>query len=374
MLEPQVMEPKDKKPRPEQDSTDLSLREERDRTDDAFGRKRDAIEDKADAVVNSARANADVSLKGARDRADARLARSEAPPVERRTVNRERVVEDATLREERAISDEKLGEEREGSRRALASLVASEREATDQHLLIERTRSDETLAARDDFLGMVSHDLKTLLGGIAMRAGLLVRNASGDDAGQRTRRDAESIQRYTARMNRLIGDLVDVASIEAGRLSVAPQLDEATHLVRETVEAFQPAASARHLSLKSEVARDSLPARFDPERILQVLANLVSNAIKFTPEGGRISIRVEPVEEGLRFSVADSGPGIAEDQHERIFERFWQVLASDKRGLGLGLYISKGLVEAHGGRIWAESSPEAGSTFFFTLPGERTSG
>lgn len=368
------MAPNDKKPRPEQDRTDQSLHEERTRTDGEFTKKQDSIEDASDAVVQGSRAKADASLRVTRTQTDERLDASEAPPQERQSVARERVLEDAAHQKERAASDEKHGEEREARKRALASLLRLERETTDQHLLIERARSDEDLAARDDFLGMVSHDLRTLLGGIALRAAMLVRNASEDAAGQRTRKDAESIQRFTARMNRLIGDLLDVASIEAGRLSVEPRPEDAIRLVRETVEAFQPAASAKGLSLESDVAQDSLLAHFDHERILQVLANLLSNAIKFTPEGGRVSIRVEPVGEEVRFSVADTGQGIAGDTLGRIFERFWQVHEGDKRGLGLGLYISRCIVEAHGGRIWAESQPGAGSTFFFTLPGARTSG
>jgi signal transduction histidine kinase len=374
LLEGLRMEPKDKKPRPEQDRTDQSLRQEREKTDEEFSKKRDSIEENADAVVQHARATADTSLKVTRAETDERLARSEAPQQERQSVARERVQEDATLQRERTTSDEKLRDEREARRRALASLLRLERATTDQELLTERARADEALAARDDFLGMVSHDLRTLLGGIAMRAAMLVRNASEDEAGQRTRRDAGSIQHFTARMNRLIGDLIDVASIEAGRLSVETRPEDAIRLVRETVETFQPAASAKGLSLDAEVARDSLLARFDHERILQVLANFLSNAIKFTPEGGRISIRVEPMEEEVRFSVTDTGPGIAEDKLERVFERFWQVRTSDKRGLGLGLYISKCIVEAHGGRIWAESRTDGGSSFFFTLPGARTSG
>jgi signal transduction histidine kinase len=365
------MAPKDKKPRPEQDRTDQSLHEERERADNEFSKKRDSIEDAADAVVQDARAQADTSLKAARAQTDERLEESEASSQERQSVARERVQEDAAHRKERAISDEKLREEREASKRALASLLALEREKTDQHLLLERARSDESLAARDDFLGMVSHDLRTLLGGIAMRAAMLMRNASEDEVGQRTHKDAESIQRFTARMNRLIGDLLDVASIEAGRLTVEPRPEDAIRLVRETVEAFLPAASAKGIALDSDVARNSLLARFDHERILQVLANLLSNALKFTPEGGRVSIRVEPLGEEVRFSVADTGTGIATDELERVFERFWQVLGGDKRGLGLGLYISRCIVEAHGGRIWAESRPGAGSTFFFTLPGAR---
>jgi signal transduction histidine kinase len=110
-------------------------------------------------------------------------------------------------------------------------------------------------------------------------------------------------------------------------------------------------------------------AKFDHERILQVLANLLTNAIKFTPAGGRILLRVEPVGQDVCFSVADTGPGIPSHQLESVFERFWQARSEDRRGLGLGLFISKGIVEAHGGRIWAESQPGKGSTFSFTLAG-----
>ncbi|WNG40698.1 hypothetical protein F0U61_48675 [Archangium violaceum] len=368
------MKPDDKKPRPEQDRTDQSLRQEREKTDDEFSKRQDSIEEDSDAVMRRARADADASLRVAREKMDDKLMRSEAPHQERQSVARERVQEDTSLREERATTDEKLREERAARKRALANLLRLERETTDQHLLTERARSDEALAARDDFLAMVSHDLRTLLGGIAMRAAMLVRNAPEDEAGQRTRRDAGSIQHFTARMNRLIGDLLDVASIEAGKLTVEPRPEDAIRLVRETMEVFQPTASAKGISLDSDVARDSLLARFDHERILQVLANLLSNAIKFTPEGGRISIRVEPVEDEVRFSVMNTGPGIAEENLGRIFERFWQVRPSDRRGMGLGLYISKCIVEAHGGRIWAESKMDVGSTFFFTLPGARTSG
>ena len=374
MLELLRMSSKDKKPRPEQHSTDQSLRAERQRADDEFNKRRDAIEKEADAGAQRTRAQADTSLQAARAERDEKLARSEAPQQERQSVARERAHEDATIQRERTTSDEKLQEEREARKSVLASLLRLEREKTDQHLLLERERSDEALAARDDFLGMVSHDLRTLLAGIAMRAAMLVKNASEDAAGQRTRRDAESIQHFTARMNRLIGDLLDVASIEAGRLTVEPRPEDAIRLVRETVEAFHLSATAKGIPLDSEVARDSLLARFDHERILQVLANLLSNAIKFSPEGGRVSIRVEPAGEEVRFSVTDAGPGVSEENQGRIFERFWQALPSDKRGLGLGLYISKCIVEAHGGRIWVENNADAGSTFFFTLPAARTSG
>ncbi len=368
------MTPKDPKPRPEQDRTDQSLRDERTKADTEFGKRRDAIEDDADAVVEDARAQADVSLKVARRKADRRLSQRAVQAPEREVLARERGEEDAALQQERSASDEKRQEEREERNDALAQLLLLERETTDEHLLLERSRADDALVARDDFLGMVSHDLRTLLGGIVMRAAMITRHAGEDEAGQQVRKNAESIQRFSARMTRLIGDLLDVASIEAGMLAVQPRPDDATRLVRDAVEAFQPAASLKGLALDSHVARDSLLARFDHERVLQVLANLLANAIKFTPEGGRISIRVEPVGEEVRFSVTDTGVGITPDRLERIFERFWQVQPSDKRGLGLGLYISRCIVEAHSGTIWAESEPGVGSTFSFTLPGAPADG
>ncbi len=368
------MSPKTKKPRPEHARTDQSLLEERLKSEDELSKRRDSIEEEANAAVHRTRADVDTSLKSTRAVTDEKLTLSEAPKQERQSVARERASEDATLRRERATLDERLQEEREARKQALADLLRLEREKTDEHLFLERERSEEVLAARDDFLGMVSHDLRTLLSGVAMRAAVLVKHASKDEAGQRIRRDAESIQHFTARMNRLIGDLLDVASIEAGRLTVDPRPEDAIPLVRDTLEAFQLSAVAKGISLESELAKDSLVARFDPERVLQVLANLLSNAIKFTPKGGKILLRIEPAGEQVQFSVTDSGPGISEADQGRIFERFWQVDSSDKRGLGLGLYISRCIVAAHGGRLWVESKKGAGSTFFFTLPGVRTAG
>ncbi|HYH99818.1 HAMP domain-containing sensor histidine kinase [Hyalangium sp.] len=299
---------------------------------------------------------------------DVELARSEASAQAIERIDRERAHEDVVLQGERATSDAELRAEREEGKRALAALLHLERVETDTRLLLERERSDAGLATRDEFMGVVSHDLRTFLSGIALQAALLKRNASEDAAGKRTVQGLEKIERFTARMNRLIGDLVDVASIEAGKLLVAPSLQDARELVRESVEAFQPLASAQGLSLDAEIRGKPLMAEFDHERVLQVLANLLSNAIKFTKAGGRVSIRVELVGQEVHCSVTDTGAGIPSQQLTAVFERFWQARSGDRRGLGLGLYISKCIVEAHGGRIWAESQPGAGSTFTFTLP------
>ncbi|MBN1209222.1 MAG: HAMP domain-containing histidine kinase [Myxococcaceae bacterium] len=363
------MATQDKKPQPARANTDEGLRLEREKSDREYADRQTAVEEEADAAIQQARGDTDEFLQAARQNANVRLARGEAPAQARESVARERVHEDAALQGERATADAKLRDERTEHRRALAALLHLERAETDLRLLTERTRADEALATRDQFMGMVSHDLHTLLGGIALQAALLKRDAAEDAAGRRTAQAAEKIQRFTARMNRLIGDLEDVASIEEGRLRVAPVLQDATELVRDSVEAFQPLASAQGLSLDVEIRGNTQMAKFDHERILQVLANLLSNAIKFTPAGGSISLRVEPVSQNVCFSVADTGSGIPSHQLEAVFERFWQARSEDRRGLGLGLYISKGIVEAHGGRIWAESQPGKGSTFSFTLPG-----
>jgi signal transduction histidine kinase len=363
------MTTKDKKPQPERGNTDESLHRERANTDRKYADRQAVIEAGSDAAVQKSRTLSDESIRAAREKADARLERSETPAQARESMSRERAEEDASLHAERATADAQLRDERAERMCALAALLHLEREETDTRLLLERVRADEGLGTRDQFLGMVSHDLRSLLGGIALHAALLKRDAADDEAGKKTSQGLEKIQRFTARMNRLIGDLLDVASLEEGRLRVSPILQDATAIARESIEAFQPLASARGLSLDLEIGGPALMAKFDHERVFQVLANLLSNAIKFTPAGGRISLRVEPVGPDVCFSVEDTGSGIPSHQLEAVFERFWQARSEDGRGLGLGLYISKGIVEAHGGRISAESQLGKGTTFSVTLPG-----
>ena len=270
---------------------------------------------------------------------------------------------------ERDQTDESLRSEREEQARLLAALLPLERQKTDRYLLTERARSDDAVAHRDDFMGIVSHDLRNLLGGIAGNARLLAREASESADGGRAAAATERIQRYVARMNRLIGDLVDVVSIDAGKLGIDPQRGDAAGLIAEAVDAFAQPAQAQGISLGSET-QGPLPAMFDHDRMLQVLANLITNAIKFTSHGGSVTVRGELDGGEVRVSVHDTGIGIPGEMLEAVFERFWQVGKNDHRGLGLGLYISRCIVEAHSGRIWVESTPGAGSTFHFTIPGD----
>jgi signal transduction histidine kinase len=186
-------------------------------------------------------------------------------------------------------------------------------------------------------------------------------------AGDLTRKCTTTSQRLVARMSRLVNDLLDVTSIEAGKVALLIEESDVADILRDTLEAFEPLAAAKGVSLSAEAGLPRCVGHFDSGRILEVLANLVSNALKFTPSGGRVSIRVAREGNELLFAVNDTGVGIPEDALERVFEKFKQV-AKDRRGLGLGLYISKGLVEAHGGRMWGESQLGAGSTFHFAIP------
>jgi len=364
------MEPPSGKPQQNpRDDTDDSLRSEREKTDQELRAARAAIEDDADDAVELARGRAEDMLLEARARTDRDMAAVAASASIERDVAGERAEEDRIWAAERATEDERIHVEREERQRALNELLRLEREATDERLLIERAHADETIATRDDFLGMVSHDLRTLLGGIALNAALLTKHADKQgEAGIETLRHAHRIQRFTARMNRLIGDLLDVVSLEAGQLAVSPRPRDAVQLVRDVMETFQPEFSAKGLTLSSEVAAGTLLATFDHERIVQVLANLFSNALKFTEAGGHVSLLVAPHGEKVRFSVSDTGIGVPPDALQTIFDRFRQVKARDRRGLGLGLYISRCIIEAHGGQIWAERREGPGTTFHFTLP------
>ena len=353
-------------PAPERAQTDDSLRAERLNTDGALQGDLASAERKAEAVVETARDVADAVLDDARLKADHEMARS-GPAGEQAVVD-ERAAADREVRQTRAAADVVLESARQDQANALAALLVHERTATDAYLLTERDRSDDAVAHRDDFLGIVAHDVRNLLNLVAISLELLSATAQRG-ADPQALAATERIRRYVARMNRLIGDLVDVTSIDAGKLAIAAVEGDATALLAEAVETFQPAALGKGLTLKSATPPGPLPARFDHDRMLQVFANLIGNAIKFTPRGGAIIAGVEKVEDEFRFCVTDTGVGIPAPLHDAIFERFWQVGTNDRRGLGLGLYISKCIVEAHGGRIWAESETGKGSRFYFTLPG-----
>lgn len=351
----------------ERQLTDESLRTEREKTDQAIISKKKVLENEADVVILKAREDADKVLAEARERADEKM----LYPEEAHTasaLSEERVVEDENLQLERDSADKKINQERQEVDKTLRRLLPLEREATDRTLLTERARSDSALENRDDFLGIVCHDLRDLLSGIVTHTELLLQVSPEDGSGALTSSTALQIQRYAARMNRLIGDLVDVASIDTGKVSVVPEYQDTTLVIEEIAQAFTASADKKSITINIEGVQNAVFTSFDHERLLQVFANLLTNSIKFTAAGGTITIDREEKGQEIYFIVTDTGVGIPSEMLQLVFERFWQVGKNDRRGLGLGLYISKCIIESHGGRIWVESTPGEGSKFIFTLP------
>lgn len=344
-------------------ATDASLRAERARTDVEWAKSQSSSEAAADAVVQSARAQADAWLTSARHREDT------DPAMTIGTLARleERTRENALIAGDRRAEDAVRRAKSVRLQVALASLLVRERQETDSRLLIERMRADESLAKRDEFLSWVSHDMRSLLGTIAMNAEILEHFVATESPN--ITRFLAPIQRVTAQLARLVADLLEVASFDAGKLVLNRERHDAGQLVREVAGFFKATSSAQKVVMSTDIPSEPTIAEFDRDRIAQVLTNLIANALKFTPEGGRISVGVARCGADLRLSVADSGPGISPEKLETIFERYTQLERSERKGgLGLGLHIAQRLVEAHGGRIWVESTLGQGSIFFFSVP------
>jgi signal transduction histidine kinase len=237
---------------------------------------------------------------------------------------------------------------------------------------IERRLASEQRAvrARDEVLAVVSHDLRNPLFVILLEAVQLSGHLpeTGDPHAGELRQSVERIRRSTTRMKALIQDLLELARIEAKTFPLEIRPVESRNLLEDAVTDAQPLADAKHISLILDL-HDPPKIDADPHRLSQVLSNLLGNAIKFTPEGGTVTLRAWPRNGALAVAVADTGRGIAPEDLAHVFDRFWRPQGSKGEGTGLGLYIARGVVEAHGGRVWAESSPQ-GATFTFTLPRE----
>jgi PAS domain S-box-containing protein len=219
---------------------------------------------------------------------------------------------------------------------------------------------------RDQVLGIVVHDLRNPLSTILLNAATLTRH--GPDPERRSQKRVEALHRAATRMNRLIQDLLDVAVMESGHLTIKPARLSARELIVGAVDMQKPLASSSSLELRVDLDRDVPDILGDRDRLLQVFENLIGNAIKFTRAGGCITVSATSRDHDVIFQVADTGSGIAPENLPRVFDRFWQATSTDRHGAGLGLPITKGIVEAHGGRIWVESTPHRGTTFSFTIP------
>lgn len=223
-------------------------------------------------------------------------------------------------------------------------------------------RAEHALASRDQVLAVVAHDLRTPLAAITMQAGILRR---GRDPG-RVHEKAREIESVAMRMEYLIKTLLDVTIMDAGQFAIHPGRCEVRGLVDEVESLFSPLAAAKAIRLETHVDIPGSVVQADRERVMQLLSNLVGNAIKFTPTGGAVEISAKTEDGWVRFAVSDTGAGIPAAYHSRLFERFWRPPGA--KGTGLGLFIARSIVEAHGGKIWVDSRPGQGARFYFTLP------
>ena len=219
------------------------------------------------------------------------------------------------------------------------------------------------ITARDELMGVLAHDLRNPLAAITLKAALLRKVSESG----RTREQAQSIEKIAMGMEHLIRTMLDVTRLEAGSFTVEVERCPISELLRETAEIFGALAVSKQVRFEQSLDEPGLVLLVDRERVLQVVSNLLGNALSFTPTGGRVTLSVERHGAMARFEVRDTGRGIALENLQRVFERFWTERPGNK-GTGLGLFIAKGIVEAHGGRIGVESELGRGSRFLFTFP------
>jgi signal transduction histidine kinase len=234
-------------------------------------------------------------------------------------------------------------------------LMEQEREA--------KEKAEAAVRVRDETLGIVSHDLRNPLTKIALSADLL----AGAEAGQRDEL-VETIRSSARQMQRLIQDLLDVARMESGKLSVARDPFDPEPLIREMCESNDPIAKQKQQRIVCEIEGPLPRICGDRERLVQVFGNLIGNAMKFTPERGVITVEARPVRGSVELVVRDTGPGIPEADLRKVFTPYWQAKKTAHMGAGLGLAIVRGIIEAHGGQVRAENAGGGGAVFRFTIP------
>ncbi|UYP30299.1 ATP-binding protein [Pseudomonas sp. Z8(2022)] len=243
------------------------------------------------------------------------------------------------------------------------------RSALEHDLARQVRREQEAVRARDELVAVVSHDLRNPMTVISMLCGMMQKtfSSNGPHTSRRIATALDTMQQAAARMNTLLEDLLDTSKIDEGRYTITPQKLDVGHIFEEAQSLLAPLAHDKNISISFEAEPD-LRIHADPERLFQVLSNLIGNAIKFTPRRGKVGVRATSVGDDILFTVRDTGEGIPREHLPHVFDRYWTVKDGNPTGTGLGLYITQGIVEAHGGRIVVESELGKGSEFQFTMP------
>ncbi len=359
------------------DKTDKTLEDERQKTDEHLEQKNQEVEEKTSEKLRSIRLATDKARESQREEVD--LAKDHQREVtgisptrlDEKLLVQEREGSDKSQAVERGEEDRARTEERV-QKQLIAeteALLEQERKNTDSALLEERVHVDLELITRDHFLAIVSHDLKNSIVAISISAGLIRRGLSKDVVGAVSfLKQLGIIEQAAEGMNRMISDLLDVERMAHDQLKLKLENVDFCALLQECVDLFTPVVSSKSFSMTIHTSTEPIFANVDHDRILQVLSNLIGNSLKFTPNGGTIKLSARKQGTQVEVSVTDNGSGIPEEAQVKIFERFSQLTMNDRRGLGLGLFIAKWIVEAHKGCIWVTSEVGKGSTFSFTLP------
>lgn len=374
--------------------TNESLNAERDKTNESLSDVRIETENQTDDVLKADRIAADKVTAASRKKTDLRKDNDQSVDTDdksshyKQLQSERRIADQATL-QERVRADAVHVKERDSKDELVTQFLEQEREKTDKNLSFERTRADSefgqhssllsaeiakhsktktSLTSRDEFLAIVSHDLKNPIGVASSCAAMLLEDDAFKEMGVEMRNWIQIIKRNNDTALRLISDLLDMEQVVEGKLQIKLGRHDIGQMVQESIESFAQLASTKKLVLHFTSPEISGEILCDRDRIMQVISNLIGNAIKFTQDGGSITVDVSFNDSDLQVSVRDTGPGIPVDKKEKIFERFVQLSTNGRKGLGLGLYISKMLVEAHNGRLWVKSEIGQGSTFIFALP------
>lgn len=364
----------------ERKQTDESLTVERGKTDESLQSGRGDVQGNTDQTISKSRNVADQD----------RIQRRNALDLKKVAVDGiNHAPEDEAIEKERTNMDTLLQRERSEKEKLLDKALHQERKDTDKNLDHERLKTDSeveksaellsaesaahaetksALNSHEEFLAIVSHDLKNPIGAIVSSAEILLDSDSASEISETSKTLIELIKRNAEISLRLISDILDMERIVEGKLQLQLSKNRIDDLIRESAESYAHVASAKKILLTTLPSNCSDYVLFDKDRIGQVLSNLIGNALKFTPSGGAVAIEAQDAEKEIIISVSDTGPGIPADQTDRIFERFAQTGRKQHGGLGLGLFISKKLIESHQGKLWVTSQVGLGSTFWFTLP------
>lgn len=350
--------------------TDHRLHVEREHTDSALSRAIPDVAAKTKAKIDATREQIDEQLEREHERAKQQV--EAVAPEAKPAVEAAAAAAESAIEEERRYTDREVRKARDEASKVVDGVLSQHRHETNRALADERTEADTRIEARDEFFATISHDLRNLINVIQLKSRLLKNELTGEQVTARGRQLADEIHRSTRMMLRWSKDLVDLASVEAGQLRIEFAEEDVVAVVWDAVEICATLAEEKGVAVEVDVPERPCSIDCDADRIVEVLINLLENATRHTARGGKITISLDDHDAAaVSIRVRDTGVGIAQDHLSHVFDRYFQAKRTTRTGVGMGLYISRHIVERHGGQIFVESAPGKGSTFSLTLPRSR---